>query len=134
MAMTRIELAITASATRPNKSTSPAPIPPATRAKCFRREYVSGSYEVGYEGSTAGSSFTDAATAPTWVTMRTWTSRLAGKGLVELRLARLSSPGRLLASASACSAVTEVTDETRGAATRPALVAATASEVASGAR
>ena len=45
--MPRIELAMTTYATIANRSTIPPAIPPATRAKWRRREYVSGSYEVG---------------------------------------------------------------------------------------
>ena len=71
-------------------------------------------------GSTAGSPFTEFATAATCVGSFTRTSRLAGNGLVELRLARLSRPGRLLASARACSGVSGVTDATRESAEKDA--------------
>src|SRR5438105_13503611 len=112
----------------------PPAIEPTTSANWRSRAYVSGSYDVGYEASAAGSPLTESATAATLVTNRTRTSRLAGKGLVELRLDRLSRPGRMLASASACSGVSAVTDATRLSAVSLALSAATASGVASGAR
>src|SRR5260370_1392632 len=111
-----------------------APTAPITRAIRRSREYRSGSYDVGYDESTAGSPTTDAATPATSLTDRTVTSKLAGNGLEELRLPSESSPGRLCASFSACSALTNVTDDTRGSAANRVLSAVTASEVASGAR
>ncbi len=130
----RTELALTAYATTAKISSSVAPTAPITRAIRRSREYMSGSYDVGYDGSTAGSPATDAATPATSLTDRTVTSKLAGNGLEELRLPSESSPGRLCASFSACSALTNVTDDTRGSAANRVLSAVTASEVASGAR
>src|SRR5713101_2439050 len=130
----RTELALTTYATTAKINSSVAPIAPITRAIRRSREYMSGSYDVGYNGSTAGSPATEAATPATSLTDRTVTSRLAGKGLDELRLPSESSPGRLCASLSACSALTYVTDDTRGSPTSRVSSAVTASEVASGAR
>src|SRR5713226_5502932 len=126
----RTELALTAYATTAKINSSVAPRAPITRAIRRSREYMSGSYDVGYDGSTAGSP----ATPATSLTDRTVTSKLAGKGLDELRLPSESSPGRLCASLSACSALTYVTADTRGSPTSRVSSAVTASEVASGAR
>src|SRR5258706_1423223 len=130
----RTELALTAYATTAKINRRLPPIAPITRAMRRSREYMSRSDDVGYDGSTAGSPATEAATPATSLTDRTVTSKLAGKGLEELRLPSESSPGRLCASLSACSALINVTDATRGSATNLVLSAVTASEVASGAR
>src|SRR4029077_12605654 len=82
----------------------------------------------------AGSPTTDAATAATWFTDRTFTSKLAGEGFEELRLPSDSRPGRLLASFRACSALTYFTEAMRGSEARRACRELTASSVASEAR
>src|SRR5437588_744376 len=58
----------------------------------------------------------------------------AGNGLLVERLASAPSPGRPLASRSACSALTSRIDSTLGSAARRALSAATSAGAASGAR